>query len=1089
MSQPCLSVFHSTLHTLVLRAAAVFGIQLAGLAGAPAQLVISEFVADSDGSRLDEDGDDSDWIEIRNPSGGALSTGGLFLTDERAHLAKWSLPDVTVPAGAYLLVFASGKDRSDPSSELHTNFSLSAGGEYLALIDADGQTPLLEFSPEFPKQFYGTSYGFNGGRVGYLTRPTPGTSNTAIEFTDYVRDTTFDVDRGLFESTFPVVISCATPGATLSVTTNGSIPTLTNGSRALPPDANTPPSFTLSLRTTTVVRAAAFKPGFRPSNVDTQSYLILDRILDQPVRPRGYPLPWVTRNGSTIGGDYDMDPNVVGPVYSREELKAALRDIPTVSIVTDIRNLFDQQTGIQVNPTDSGPGSERPVSVEFINFEDGKPLQVDAGMLMNGNASRNTSRPKHNFRLAFRNEYGTGRLDFPLFGEDAPTDRFNQIILRGGNGNSWIHPSSSVYTNAMYIRDQWFRDAHSAMGYPEAQQREVHVYFNGLYWGMHHLFERIEEEWSAERFGGGKDDWEGFRIVAGNKIEIIHGTRAEESAKMLDSWQAVLDASARGDLRGVEQYLDLDAFIDYLLLNFHAGNTDWDQNNVRAMRRVNPPGKYMFFCHDSERTGLNSLSGGGGVNVNSSTKNTARGPTQVHYNLRTQRGSASTYRVRFADRAYKHLFNDGALTPENGMAQWAARADGIREAMKAESARWGDFRREPPFTLVDWERSLQREYTSWFPLRTPVTISQLRATNVYPTVDPPVLSQHGGYIPSDFHLHVTNPGGTVHYTLDDSDPRSPNGRVSALAQELPTDGLIPIPVTTPVKIRRLVGSQWSPLIDVTFITAAPASKTNLAITELFYNPPGPSEATEFVELMNTSDGPVSLLDVAFTEGIAFRFPDLLVLAPGERVLVVADPTEFALAFGTGLPVVGTYTGQLRNSGETITLVGPGNRTIASIAYGEGPPWPASADADGHSLTLVAPHSAPDSSQPASWRASLEVGGTPGGSDASTFDGSTPEELLAYAFDGGGNLDAAVRLLEVGGASAPYLVVTATTRLTADDIHFDVQFSPDLETWSTATAVYLGNLDSASPGTRSWRAPIPASGDTPPRYCRIAVRLR
>ena len=123
---------------------------------------------------------------------------------------------------------------------------------------------------------------------------------------------------------------------------------------------------------------------------------------------------------------------------------------------------------------------------------------------MNGNASRSPTRPKHNFRVIFRNEYGTGRLEYPLFGDDAPVDRFNQFILRGGNGNSWIHPTASVYNNAMYIRDQWFRDAHTAMGHPEALQREVHVYFNGLYWGMHHLFERIEEEWAAERFGGAR---------------------------------------------------------------------------------------------------------------------------------------------------------------------------------------------------------------------------------------------------------------------------------------------------------------------------------------------------------------------------------------------------------------------------------------------------------------------------------------------------------------------------------------------------------------------------------------------------------
>ncbi len=142
----------------------------------------------------------------------------------------------------------------------------------------------------------------------------------------------------------------------------------------------------------------------------------------------------------------------------------------------------------------------------------------------------------------------------------------------------------------MYIRDQWFRDAHTAMGYAEALQREVHVYFNGLYWGMHHLFERIEEEWAAERFGGLDDDWEGFRIVAGNNIEIINGTPAEEAANASTAGSAVVDAALAGDLDAVQEYLDLDAYIDYMLLNFHAGNTDWDGTTFAPCAASTRPG-------------------------------------------------------------------------------------------------------------------------------------------------------------------------------------------------------------------------------------------------------------------------------------------------------------------------------------------------------------------------------------------------------------------------------------------------------------------------------------------------------------------
>ncbi|MFT4547329.1 MAG: hypothetical protein ACI8XO_001313 [Verrucomicrobiales bacterium] len=925
------------------------------LAGGGGDLVISEFSAASDGSFPDEDGDASDWIELRNASTTAVSLGGYFLTDTTMNLRQWELPDIDLQAGALLLVFASGKDRAVAGAELHTNFSLSDGGEYLGLIAPDGTTVACDFDPEFPRQFRGISYGStnaqatvpqtfietpaaarwfvptsdigdtwrdtgfddnswgsaetgigfgsgyesfigtdgnisgdmqginegvyirlpfqvdapfaveslelsilfedgfiaylnsdeiasenvpadvtfdspateglevligqqpntytldfagkleagenilaihllnqlsgssdvlvvpelhgelsSGGALisGYFSTPTPGAPNGTIDFSDYVRDTLFDVDRGFFDAPVDLTISCPTPGATLVYTTDGNSPTLSNGISVPPADGSTPPSVTLNIPGTTVVRAAAFKDGLRPTNIDTQTYLFLEDVLDQSDTPLpGYPLPWLSRSGE-IGGDYGMDPDIVGPVYSREELKDALVSLPTISIVTDIANLFDRQTGIQVNPQDAGIDSERPVSVEFLGFEDGAAIQNDAGMRMNGNASRSPTRPKHNFRIIYRNSYGDGRLNYPLFGADAPTERFNQFVLRGGNGNAWIHPSASVYNNAMYIRDQWFRDAHTEMGYPEALQREVHVYFNGLYWGMHHLFERIEEEWTAERFGGEDDDWEGFRIVAGNRIEIIKGTPAEEAARLLDSWDTIVQAASAQDLATVEEFLDLDAFIDYLLLNFHAANNDWDGNNVRAMRRINPPGKYMFFCHDAERAGFNVP---GSITFNVTGKNTTGAPTGINTSLR----SHPEYAIRFADRAYKHLFNGGALTSENGIAQWSARADAIREAMKAESARWGDFRgSNPPRTLIQWEAALQREYNDWFPFRTPVTISQLRSRGLYPDIDPPNFSQHGGMVADGFELVIDNEEGTIYYTTDGSDPRLPGGGIT-----------------------------------------------------------------------------------------------------------------------------------------------------------------------------------------------------------------------------------------------------------------------------------------------------------------------
>ena len=168
---------------------------------AHAALEITEFSANSDDRVVDEDGESVDWIELRNAGNSLLSTQGYTLSDTRNEPGKWSLPDVKLTPGAYLLVFASGKDRSDPGAELHAGFSLTSSPGYLALGNPDGATTASVF--EYPRQFYGMSFGVGG----YFATPTPGTPNGPVDFTGFVGDTSFSIDRGFYEDPFRVAIA------------------------------------------------------------------------------------------------------------------------------------------------------------------------------------------------------------------------------------------------------------------------------------------------------------------------------------------------------------------------------------------------------------------------------------------------------------------------------------------------------------------------------------------------------------------------------------------------------------------------------------------------------------------------------------------------------------------------------------------------------------------------------------------------------------------------------------------------------------------------------------------------------------------
>src|SRR5690606_23274717 len=139
---------------------------------------------------------------------------------------------------------------------------------------------------------------------------------------------------------------------------------------------------------------------------------------------------------------------------------------------------------------------------------------------------------------------------------------------------------------------------------------------------------------------------------------------------------------------------------------------------------------------------------------------------------------------------------------------------------------------------------------------------------------------------------------------------------------------------------------------------------NLAISEIMYHPADPSGAEEaagfndknefeFIELLNTGTRHVDLQGVYLHGAVDFDFTGAATgrtLAPGARVLVVANRAAFALRYGAEKPVAGQYSGKLDNAGEHLFLVTPDGGPIRDVNYSDDPPWPV--EADGAGLSLV-----------------------------------------------------------------------------------------------------------------------------------------
>ena len=175
---------------------------------------------------------------------------------------------------------------------------------------------------------------------------------------------------------------------------------------------------------------------------------------------------------------------------SRAAVVAGLRALPILSLVADPDALFSAETGIYSHPQERGTGWERAVAAEMADTAGHTMWECGAGLRLHGGTSREPGQsPKHSLRLVFKARYGPPKLAFPLFGPNGPRE-FDSVILRAGNNHSWLDSDGDARRHSDYVRDEWMRQSQRAMGYPSARGCFVHLFLNGLYWGVYNLCER-----------------------------------------------------------------------------------------------------------------------------------------------------------------------------------------------------------------------------------------------------------------------------------------------------------------------------------------------------------------------------------------------------------------------------------------------------------------------------------------------------------------------------------------------------------------------------------------------------------------------
>ncbi|MCA9212180.1 MAG: lamin tail domain-containing protein [Planctomycetales bacterium] len=617
----------------------------------------------------------------------------------------------------------------------------------------------------------------------YYTTPTPGAENNTAGVIGYVTDTTFSVDRGFYTEPFDLEIRSSTEGASIIYTTDGSIPTENNGTIVTAANSQAPPIAVIRIDKTSYVRAVAMKDGVLSSNVDTQTYLFLENVIRQdptndPDAP-SYPDRW---QANAIG-DYEMDPEVVAqwddndPDNADFGIREALMSIPTMSIVMEHDDLWDSSQGIYRNSTQRGERFRRAASIEYFDPNTGEEFQVNAGIQVHGGASRDNERlKKHSLRLLFRNDFGEPTLNFPLF-SDTDNEEFNTLVLRACFTDAFATRSVIERYNpieSQYTRDVWMKDTLFAMGNISTHNTYVHLYLNGLYWGLYNPAERPDNAFLSTYLGGEREDWDIIKdfneLFAGSRTAWQEMFTLARELSSSDDPEAIFfqlqgrnpDGTRNDEL---PNYLDMENLIDYMILHLYAGVEDWPHHNWYAGRnRVGDEG-FKFFVWDQEIALDPRYRDRTDVGRAGDHRFT---PAELYDLLRR---NSEEFRLLFADRVQKHFAPDGALAIANSQARWMARSNEIEKAIIGESARWGDAREGeritiqsgtpavtvPTMTVNEWREERDKVRDIYIPENSRLFLERIAEIDLTTQVNAPVFDSPEGVVAAGTQLSITAP--------------------------------------------------------------------------------------------------------------------------------------------------------------------------------------------------------------------------------------------------------------------------------------------------------------------------------------------
>ena len=778
------------------------------------------------------------------------------------------------------------------TSRLHTDFKVSSESETIYVIEPNGNIHDSIVIANLPTEI---SFGYTPfGNLRYFNITTPDEINSSLGYQGVLNGEILFSNNGGQVDALTLALSASEPFTSIRYTTDSTIPDATSTLHTTP----------INISSSTTIRARLFRDEYLPSKVASRNYIIDEDHL-----------------------------------------------LPVVSLITDPKNLFDEEDGIYAygnNFTNEFPffganfwkDEEKPIHISYYGMDNELKIALNGGVKIFGGWSR--ANDQRSLSLFARKKYGLSDIKYPIF-EERSYQSYGAIVLRNAGNDNLVSNMRDIITHEL-IKD---------LDLESQAYQSVVTYINKEYWGIYHLREKVNEHFLARRFDVDPDSIDLLEFNA----EIIQGSNTDYLSLL--NLVSNTDVSSPNIYVSITDQIDIDNFIDYYAVQIYINNTDWPGNNNKYWRHKN--GKWRWILFDTDFS-FNLFEEFGQYRNNIAFVLEANGPNWPNPPWATQlfRGlfQNRNFRIDLVNRLAD--FMNSRFLPDNIIEIIETKMDVLQPEISRHYTRWSG-------NIGTWNQHINRIKN--FALQRPNLMK--------------------GHILSEFNLPNTHTLNIVNNEID-------KGFVEVSTLTIKNNnwsGNYFEDNPYPIKAIALPGyefSHWSGSVNsssdaleldmsnnmmlIPHFKALEINEPQIVINEINYKSSDESDAGDWLELHNPSTMDIDLSNWIIKDDNdehEFIIPNMT-LTSGGFIVIVENQEKFTNLHSDVETIKNLDFGLGGN--DQVRIFNAADELIDSVSYSSMAPWPNAANGNGYTLELLNPIL--DNTLPENYEG-ININGSPG----------------------------------------------------------------------------------------------------------------